>query len=334
MLHFYQRVSPCKETNHMDNILYALGLKKKSRREKVQDTVTQTVHSIADSLDELIDDTRKKGPRMARRARKRFHAAEKKAEKAVDSARERVADAADTVRTQAAETVETVQERVSDTVGTVRDTSTEARGRVSGAAASASSDASAKIATAVAALSALNLDWDAIFKTMSKELEAAMPDKEDAEKAGKVAKKQAKKVKAKAKKRRGRSYPGLWIWLLRLGIGYLFIERLRSRDIATYIDHEAGEEMRQQTTNHPVAWYKDLLDNLFIPNASIFASITVAAEALAALGFITGVNRRLASLLGLLVSGNELLLEYQDHDKRGQNILMVLSQLLLLRTGG
>lgn len=317
----------------MENILYRLGLKKKSRREKVTDTVTETIHTIADSLDELVDDTRKRGPRMARRARKGFKSVEKQASKVVDSAKERVTDATEGVRAQATDTADTLRNQASDAAESVRDTSTEARERVSGAATSASTEASAKMAAAVAALSALNLDWEAIFKTLGKELDAALPDKEDAQQVGKAAKRQAKQVKAKARKRR-RSYPGFWIWLLRLGIGYLFIERLRSRDIATYIDHEAGEAMREQTTNHPVAWYKDLLDNLFIPNASIFASITVATEVLAALGFITGVNRRLAGLLGLLVTGNSLLQDYQNHDKRGQNILMVLSQLLLLRTGG
>ncbi len=311
----------------MQNLLYALGLKKKSRREKVQDAVTDTVHSIADSVDELVDDTRRKGPRMARRARKRFKAAEKGASKAVDSAKEQVADAA-----------ESVSERVSDAAESVRDTSTEARERVSGAASSATADASAAVAAAVAALASLNLDWEAILKSLHRDVERAVPEKGNAEQAGRAAKQEAKKskekAKAKAKKRKGRKFPGFWIWLLRLGIGYLFVERLRSRDIPAYVDHEAADQMRQQAQSHPVAWYKDLLDTLFIPNASIFAAVTVAAEVLAALGLLTGVNRRLSALLGLAVAGNDLLAEVQDADERGQNVLLVLAQLLLLRTGG
>ncbi|HEX8684300.1 MAG TPA: YtxH domain-containing protein [Ardenticatenaceae bacterium] len=322
----------------MQNLLYTLGLKKKSRREKVQDAVTGTVHSIADSVDELVDDTRRKGPRMARRARKRFKAAEKDASEALDNAKEQVADVVDAVRTQATDAAESVGERVSDAAGSVRDTSTEARERVSGATSSATADASAAVAAAVAALASLNLDWEAILKSLHHDAESAVPEKGDAEQAGKAAKKEAKKgkekAKAKAKKRKGRKFPGFWIWLLRLGIGYLFVERLRSRDIPAYVDHEAADQMRQQATSHPVAWYKDLLDTLFIPNASIFAAATVAAEVLAALGLLTGVNRRLSALLGLTLAGNDLLAEYQDADERSQNVLLVLAQLLLLRTGG
>lgn len=252
----------------------ALGLKKKSRREKVQDQVSDLIHKVADTLDEQVARSREQAPKVAQQA-----------------------------QTQLEETGERAREQASEVV--------EQLGAVS----------QKQLNAALAALGGLTADWDELLVT----LEARLQE----EKAARQGEPKTRKSKGK----RTRAYPGFWIWLLRLGVGFWFIERLRHRDLAAYIDHGAGEELRQQSKAHPVEWYKDLLDTLLIPNASLVALLTVAIEGMVALGYLTGVNRRLAALGGITLAGNELMAHHNDPE-RGEELLLLLAQLLLLRTGG
>jgi uncharacterized membrane protein YphA (DoxX/SURF4 family) len=254
----------------------ALRLKKKSRREKVQDTATEVIHNVTHEV--------------AKRAEQKMKEARTQARKTGGHLLERADGLGENVREQAGASAEALRE------GT-----------------------NAQVSAMLAALGGLTANWDELLHTLNQEME------QRGEKRAQGRKKATKKT---------RSYPGFWIWLLRLGVGFWFIERLRSRDVAEYIDHGAGEEMRVQSRHHPVEWYKDLLDTLLIPNASLVALATIIAEGLVALGFITGLNRRLAALFGLVLSGNELLAHHNNSEKRGQDLLVLLSQMLLLRTGG
>jgi hypothetical protein len=254
----------------VNDLLYRLGIKKKrTRTEKVKDAFSEAIHTVADSLDEIKAESRKR-------------------------------------------TVET-------------------REHATGAISKGVDATSARSAAMLAALGALTADWDDIAKSLADQMTERIPSGEEVQAASTRAGKAARK--AVGRKRKRRRYPGFWLWLLRLGTGFWFIEHLRDTDMAAYIDHGAEDRMRQASEGHPVAWYKDLLDNTFIPNASFFAAGEIVATALAAVGYITGANRRLAALLGLLTTSNYLLLDYQDADKRGQNLVLLLAQLLLFRTG-
>jgi cell division septum initiation protein DivIVA len=319
----------------MMDLLTKLGLrKKKSRREKVQDAVSDTIHNIADTVDELVKEVRKGPPKATSKTKVNLAGVGQQVSKVAGQVAEQAGEVAGQVKEQASEVAEQVREQASDVAEQVAEKAARVTGKtqkaspdplsaVAEAASQMKSTGDLKMEALLAALGALTANWDDIARALSEELGETFAR---AEKEGK--KPEPKPVKKE------RAFPAFWVWILRLGVGLWFVERLRSRDNFAYIDHGAGDRMREQSEGHPIDWYKEFLDTLFIPNASIFAVVMVFAESLAALGYLTGINRRFAALVGLTISGNELLADYKDHDRRGQNLIATLAQALLLRTGG
>lgn len=300
----------------MDDLLIKLGLKKKkTARQKVQATATHALHTFGDLLDEVVEETRRKGPKQAKKAKKRLHEAQKQAR-----------HLAQEVHEQATSAAERATEQASDLKESLREAGASGRERAGEGATQLGEMSHAKVAAALAALGGLTANWDEVMSALDQELDKRATEREETETA------KQKEKERELRKRAGR-YPGLWLSLLRVGLGLWFLQRLRERDITAYIDHGAGETMRAQATNHPVTEYRALMETLLIPNASLVGLALVAFEGLAALGLLTGLNRRFAALMGLLVSGHDLMADYQNGEKRGQNLMLVLSELLLLRTG-
>jgi hypothetical protein len=324
----------------MMDLLTRLGLrKKKSRREKVQGAVSDTIHNIADTVDELVKEVRKGSPKGTSKAQGNLKEVGQQVSKVAGQVKEQASEVVHQVAEQASEVAGQVREQAGDVAGQVAEKASRVKGKsqpstpdpvsaVSAAATHMKSTGDLKMEALLTALGALTANWDDIAQKLSEELGETL-DRDE-----KKRDKKDKKDKAKAKKAKERVFPAFWVWMLRLGVGLWFVERLRSRDNFAYIDHGAGDRMREQSEGHPIDWYRELLDSLFIPNASLFAVIMVFAESLAALGYLTGINRRFAALVGLTISGNELIADYKDHDRRGQNLIATLAQALLLRTGG
>ena len=250
--------------------------------------------AVSEGLESVVEGSRRNAPKMTKAAARR-----------AKKARERAGDAAETLRERA--------------------------GDVAHSAADAGTEASEQLSALLAALGSKATDWEAVASSLLGDLQEGAADV--GERAGEKVEGAKKAMKKRAKKR-GRGYPAITTWLLRMGVGVWFVQSLRNKDLTAYIDYEAGEQMRAASEGHPVAWYKDLLDEFMIPNASLVAMGMVAGTALAAIGYITGINRRLAALLGILLSGNKMMVEYKDEELRGQNLVAMLAQLLLLRTGG
>lgn len=300
----------------MEELLIKLGLKKKkTTRQKVQATATHALQTFGDLLDEVVEESRRKGPKQAKKAKKRLREAQKQAR-----------TLAHEVQEQAGKASHRAGEKASDLTENLREAGTSGRERAEEGAAHLGEMSHAKLATALAALGGLTANWDEVMSSLNQEMDKRTTERDEAAT-------QKEKAKEQRTRQQARRYPGLWLGLLRLGLGFWFLQRLRERDITAYIDHGAGETMRAQATDHPVAEYGAFLENVLAPNASLVALLLVAFEGLAALGLLTGVNRRFAALMGLLVSGHDLMADYQNGEKRGQNLVLVLGELLLLRTG-
>ncbi len=308
----------------LDGLLYTLGLKKKTRTERAKDAFSDAVHSIADALDEVITDTRKEAPRVAKQAQQAAKEVRKEAPKAAKKAGKQAKQAAH----QASERVGEARDQASDLAASVAERTAEPREQAAQAVSQGAETLGASTTAMLAALGALTADWDQIAKGLVEELGDRLPSGEAVEDAAEG----AKKAVQRATRRKKRGYPRFFMWLLRLGVGIWFIEQLRNKDLSAYIDHEAAARLQRAAQGHPVDWYKQLLDESLIPNASLVGLIEVAGSVLAALGYLTGLNGRLASLLGITISGNHLLADFQDREERSENLVLLLSQLLLLRT--
>lgn len=309
------------------DLLHTLGLKKKkSRSERLKENVSDVVHSVADTLDDLVAESRKEAPKVAKKASKAVEEARKEAPKVAKKAEKKLKKA----KKEAAHLKEEVGGRASSLASELNERTDAPRAEAGEKLGQAADAAGAKSAAILAALGALTADWDDVARTLTDELGKS---REAAGKKAGDAKEALKEKAPKRSKKKEKGYPGFFVWLLRLGVGIWFVQRLRGRDIAAYIDHGSGERLRA-AKEHPVQGYRDVVNGYLLPNASLVGIATVAAEALTALGYITGINRRMAALAGLAVTSNDFMLDYKDEEKKGQDLALLLAQLLLLRTGG
>ncbi len=311
-----------------DELLYKLGIKEKPRSEKVKDAFSEAIHTVADALDQAVGETRKEAPKVAKKAQKAAKKAQKEAPKAAKQAQKQVKQASEELGQRAGD----ARDQMSQMADTLSARTAQPREQAVEALSQGADTAGKKTAALLAALGALTADWDQIAKTLVEEVGKALPSEEAVDQRVEQAQTATKKAIAQHKQK-PRGFPGFWVWLLRLGVGVWYIEKLRSKDVAEYIDYGASQRLKRAATNHPVAWYQEQLNQTLIPNASLVALAEVVASALVGVAYITGANRRLAAMLGLLVSGNDLLADFKEHDERGQNLVLLLSQLLLLRTG-
>ncbi|MDQ4077618.1 MAG: hypothetical protein M3220_15395 [Chloroflexota bacterium] len=324
----------------INELLYRLGVKEKPRSEKVKDTLSDAIHTVASALDEMAAKSREEAPKVAKEAQKQAEKARKEAPKVAKEVQKRAEKArkeapkaakkakktAEKAGKEARQLAEQARHQASDIAETVRERTEEPREGAVEAVMQGAQTASTKTASLLAALGALTADWDEIAKSLVEELTPPLPSEEKVEK-------RTKKAVQKLQKQQ-RALPGFWVGLLRFGVGFWYIDHLRDKDLSAYVNTEAVEQMRAASEGHPVQWYKELLDDTLIPNASLVAVAEIVGSALVALGYVTGINRRFASLLGFFISANNLLTTYRDQDKRGEHLVLALTHLLLLRTGG
>ena len=172
----------------------------------------------------------------------------------------------------------------------------------------------------LAALGALTADWDELQEATKEEVARRRAQRkwEAAIEEG------VKEEKQRASRSRW------WNRLLRLGVSAWFIQSLREKDLAEYIDFRAEEQMRMAALGHPIAGYKTFLEELLIPNARWVALAEVVGTFFAIIGSLTGVKRRLAGLVGIAVSGHQLSMTYRDALQRALHGLMIVLQLLAM----
>lgn len=173
----------------------------------------------------------------------------------------------------------------------------------------------------LAALGALTADWDELQEATREEVARRRAQRkwEAAIEEG------VKGEKQRARRSRW------WNRLLRLGVSAWFVQSLREKDLAEYIDYGAGEQMRMAALGHPIAGYKAFLEEVLIPNARWVALAEVVGTVFSIIGALTGIKRRLAGLVGIAVSGHQLSMNYRDALQRALHGLMIVIQLLALR---
>jgi thiosulfate dehydrogenase [quinone] large subunit len=129
-----------------------------------------------------------------------------------------------------------------------------------------------------------------------------------------------------------------WLAVLRIGVGLWWLESVRHKDLRGFLRGGSMDWVESLTIKHPIPAYAGLIraTALRSSRSRVIASwLVVAGE------FCTGVSLTLGLLLpagaivGLFLNLNYLLLAgVRDQGEQGQNLMMILSEIVILATLG
>lgn len=129
-------------------------------------------------------------------------------------------------------------------------------------------------------------------------------------------------------------FTNFWLTLLRMGVGLWWLENLRQREIDGLTDRQALNLIQTSTEaeQYPFPEYQRFVRENIAPNATRVAQAVTVAELFTALGLLTGIMKRRAALVGLLLNANYALMAWDNPTERDQNLMMALAEMVILAT--
>jgi thiosulfate dehydrogenase [quinone] large subunit len=129
-----------------------------------------------------------------------------------------------------------------------------------------------------------------------------------------------------------------WLAVLRIGVGLWWLESVRHKDLRGFLRGGAMDWVASLTEKHPIPAYAALVRRTALRSQHS----RIVASWLVVLGeFSTGVSLTLGLLLpagaivGIFLNTNYLLLAgVHDQGEQGQNLMMILSEVVILATLG
>jgi uncharacterized membrane protein YphA (DoxX/SURF4 family) len=143
------------------------------------------------------------------------------------------------------------------------------------------------------------------------------------------------------------SSPQACIAVLRVVVGAWFLKAVWTKVTLVYI---AGvvpypavsarflafqpKRVAEFAADNPIAWYKDFLQDVVLPHASLFATLQTYGEVVVGLGLVLGLFTRLAAVIGLLLSLNYgLATQWMSFGQQGFHLLLITSMIIFLVAG-
>lgn len=128
-----------------------------------------------------------------------------------------------------------------------------------------------------------------------------------------------------------------WLAFLRIGIGLWWLESVRHKDLRGFLRGSAMNWVEGLTRDHPVPPFAAMVRSVSLstPRRRIVTSwLVVAGELSAGISLALGFLTPAGAVVGLFLNFNYLLLAgLKDQGEQGQNLMMILIELVVFATG-
>jgi thiosulfate dehydrogenase [quinone] large subunit len=128
-----------------------------------------------------------------------------------------------------------------------------------------------------------------------------------------------------------------WLAVLRIGVGLWWLESVRHKDLRTFLRGSAMNWVESLTNNHPVPAYARLIRRASLSSRRrriVTSWLVVTGEFLVGLSLTLGLVTPLGAIGGIFLNTNYLLLVgLTDQGEQGQNLMMILIELVVLGSG-
>jgi len=129
-----------------------------------------------------------------------------------------------------------------------------------------------------------------------------------------------------------------WLAILRIGVGVWWLESVRHKDLGSFLRGGSMGWVESLTENHPIPAFAGLVraTALRSPRSRMVTSwLVVLGEASVGLSLTFGLLIPVGAIVGLFLNCNYLLLAgLRDQGEQGQNLMMILSEIVILATLG
>jgi thiosulfate dehydrogenase [quinone] large subunit len=128
-----------------------------------------------------------------------------------------------------------------------------------------------------------------------------------------------------------------WLAILRIGVGLWWLESVRHKDLRSFLRGSSMNWVESLTRDHPVPAFAGLIRRVSLgsPRRRVVTSwLVVSGEFLVGLSLTLGLLTPLGAVGGIFLNSNYLLLAgLKDQGEQGQNLMMILIEVVILGTG-
>jgi uncharacterized membrane protein YphA (DoxX/SURF4 family) len=137
-----------------------------------------------------------------------------------------------------------------------------------------------------------------------------------------------------------------WVAVLRIAVGLYFVKSIVTK--MTLVAVGGGISLplpsprwlevmpkiiARQASENPIAFYKNFLEHVVIPNSTLFAHLTAWGETVVGIGLVLGLCTGIASLVGLsLVTNYGLATQWMSPGQQGFHLLLFVLMLTFFFT--
>jgi len=140
------------------------------------------------------------------------------------------------------------------------------------------------------------------------------------------------------------SHPSQWIAMLRVIVGLYFAKAIWTKMsvmlVGGFLPVPTASDrwlqvmptlIAKQASEHPIAFYKNFLEQTVIPNSAIFAQLTAWGEVVTGVGLTLGLFSGVAGLVGLMLSCSYGMATYwQSANQQGFHLVLVSCMLVFI----
>jgi thiosulfate dehydrogenase [quinone] large subunit len=131
---------------------------------------------------------------------------------------------------------------------------------------------------------------------------------------------------------------GQWLAILRIGVGLWWLESVRHKDLAGFLRGGSMGWVESLTQDHPIPSYAALIRRTSLSSARrrlATSWLVVLGEFSVGISLVLGLLIPVGALVGLFLNCNYLLLAgLRDQGEQGQNLMMILIEIVVLGTLG
>jgi thiosulfate dehydrogenase [quinone] large subunit len=127
-----------------------------------------------------------------------------------------------------------------------------------------------------------------------------------------------------------------WLAILRIGVGLWWLESVRHKDLRGFLRGGAMNWVESLTQNHPIPAFAHMVQSVSLSSQRrriVTSWLVVMGEFSVGVSLTLGLLSTAGAIVGLFLNLNYLLLAgLRDQGEQGQNLMMILSEVVILFT--
>ncbi|MPZ23296.1 MAG: DoxX family protein [Dehalococcoidia bacterium] len=127
-----------------------------------------------------------------------------------------------------------------------------------------------------------------------------------------------------------------WLAILRIGVGVWWLESVRHKDLAGFLRGDSMQWVESLTRDHPIPAFAAVIRGLALSSQRrrlVASWLVVAGETSVGLSLVLGLLTPVGALVAIFLNLNYLLLAgLRDQGEQGQNLMMILIEVVVLAT--